>query len=186
MAKILALSEEKVKVVQVQNGGGFGGKEDITVQGHASLFAWLLKKPVKVHLNRDESLIMHPKRHPVLMDIALACDKNGKFTALKLDAYGDTGAYASVGTKVMERVVGHATGGYTVPAVDIKAVTVYTNNIPSGAMRGFGVPQIVFALESCIDDLCRQGGFDRWQIRFDNALDEGSKTATDKDRHYME
>lgn len=178
IAKILALGEEKVKVVQVQNGGGFGGKEDITVQGHASLFTWLLKKPVKVHLNRDESLIMHPKRHPVLMDISLACDKNGKFTALKLDAHGDTGAYASVGTKVMERVVGHATGGYTVPAVDIKSVTVYTNNIPSGAMRGFGVPQIVFALESCIDDLCRQGGFDRWQIRFDNALDEGSKTAT--------
>ena len=141
--------------VQVQNGGGFGGKEDITVQGHASLLAYLLKKPVKVHLTREESIIMHPNRPPVWMNITLACDKNGKFKAIKLNAVGDTGAYASVGTKVMERVVGHATGGYTIPSVDIKAVTVYTNNIPSGAMRGFGVPQVVFAIESCIDELCR-------------------------------
>ena len=178
VAEILGLPAEKVRVVQVQNGGGFGGKEDITVQGHASLFAFLLKRPVKVHLNRNESIIMHPKRHPVWMDISLACDSDGKFTALKLDAVGDTGAYASVGTKVMERVVGHATGGYSVASVDIKAVTVYTNNIPSGAMRGFGVPQITFAVESCVDELCRLGRFDRWQIRFDNALEDGKRTAT--------
>jgi aldehyde oxidoreductase len=178
VAKILGLDKNKVKVVQVQNGGGFGGKEDITVQGHASLFAYLLKQPVRVHLNRDESIIMHPKRHPVWMDIKLSCNKNGKFTALKLNAVGDTGAYASVGTKVMERVVGHATGGFTIPAVDIKALTVYTNNIPSGAMRGFGVPQVVFAIEGCIDELCKMGGFDRWQIRFENALEDGAKTST--------
>jgi aldehyde oxidoreductase len=178
VAAILRLPEYKVRVVQVETGGGFGGKEDITVQGHASLFAYLLKKPVKVRLNRDESIIMHPKRHPVWMDISLACDSNGKFTALKLNAVGDTGAYASVGTKVMERVVGHATGGYSVPAVDIKSVTVYTNNIPSGAMRGFGVPQVTFAVEGCVDELCRMGGFDRWQIRFDNALEDGKRTAT--------
>lgn len=178
VAAILRLHEYKVRVIQIENGGGFGGKEDITVQGHASLFAYLLKKPVKVHLNRDESILMHPKRHPVWMEISLACDSKGKFTALKLNAVGDTGAYASVGTKVMERVVGHATGGYSVPAVDIKAVTVYTNNIPSGAMRGFGVPQVTFAVEGCVDELCRMGGFDRWQIRFDNALEDGKRTAT--------
>lgn len=178
VAKILGLDIEKVKVIQVQNGGGFGGKEDLTVQGHASLFAYLLKLPVRVHLSREESIIMHPKRHPVFMDISLACDKNGKFTAIKLSAIGDSGPYASVGTKVMERVVGHATGGYTVPSVDIKADTVYTNNIPCGAMRGFGVPQAIFAVESCIDELCRMGGFDRWQIRYDNALEDGKKTAT--------
>lgn len=177
-AAILGIPEEKVRVVQVPNGGGFGGKEDLTVQGHACLFAWLLKKPVMVHLNREESIRMHPKRHPVWMDISLAVDGNGKFTALRLKALGDTGAYASVGTKVMERVVGHATGGYTVPAVDIQSLTVYTNNIPSGAMRGFGVPQVTFAIESCIDEVCRMGGFDRWQIRFDNALADGAKTAT--------
>jgi aldehyde oxidoreductase len=178
ISKILGISKEKVKVVQVETGGGFGGKEDMTVQGHAALYTYLLKLPVRVHLNRDESIIMHPKRHPVWMDIKLSCDKNGKFTALRLNAIGDTGAYASVGTKVMERVVGHATGGYTVPAVGITAETVYTNNIPSGAMRGFGVPQITFAIESCIDELCIMGGFDRWQIRFDNALEDGAKTAT--------
>jgi selenium-dependent xanthine dehydrogenase len=178
IAKILNLPIEKVRVVQVQNGGGFGGKEDMTVQGHAALAAFLLQQPVRVHLKRDESMMMHPKRHPVWMDMRIACDAGGKFTAICLRAVGDSGAYASVGTKVMERVVGHATGGYTIPAVDIQADTVYTNNIPSGAMRGFGVPQVVFAIESCIDDLCRQGGFDRWQIRFENALEEGSKTAT--------
>ncbi|MCU0377718.1 MAG: selenium-dependent xanthine dehydrogenase [Bacteroidales bacterium] len=178
VAAILDLPEEKVRVIQVQNGGGFGGKEDITVQGHAALFAFLLKRPVKIHLSREESIVMHPKRHPVSMEISLACDKNGIFTALRLNAIGDTGAYASVGTKVMERVVGHATGAYFVPVTDIRALTVYTNNIPSGAMRGFGVPQVTFAVESCIDELCRLGGFDRWQIRFDNAFEDGKRTAT--------
>ena len=183
ISNILNLPESKVNVIQVQNGGGFGGKEDLTVQGHAALMCYITQMPVKVHLNRDESIRMHPKRHPVWMRISLACDANGKFTALKLDAIGDTGAYASVGTKVMERVVGHATGGYTIPAVDISAKTVYTNNIPCGAMRGFGVPQVTFAIESCIDDICQQGGFDRWQIRFDNALEDGAKTATGQELH---
>lgn len=178
VAKVLGLPQEKVIAVQVQNGGGFGGKEDLTVQGHVSLYAYLTQKPVKLHLSREESLLMHPKRHPVWMDIKLACDKNGMFTAVSLNAIGDTGAYASVGTKVMERVVGHATGGYTVPAVDVKAVTAYTNNVPCGAMRGFGVPQVIFALESCIDDICEKGGFDRWEIRYNNALVDGAKTAT--------
>lgn len=178
IAGLLNLSEDKIRVIQVSNGGGFGGKEDLTVQGHAALCAYLSQQAVKVHLSREESIRMHPKRHPVWMDMTLACDESGKFTALKLRAIGDTGAYASVGNKVMERVVGHATGGYTVPNVDIEALTVYTNNIPSGAMRGFGVPQVIFALENCIDELCIQGGFDRWQIRYDNALENGSKTAT--------
>ncbi|MCB2218934.1 MAG: selenium-dependent xanthine dehydrogenase [Bacteroidetes bacterium] len=178
IAAFLNLPEEKVHVIQVSNGGGFGGKEDLTVQGHAALCSYILQKPVKVHLTREESIRMHPKRHPVRMEMELACNESGKFTALTLKAYGDTGAYASVGTKVMERVVGHATGAYTVPNVDIEAHTIYTNNIPSGAMRGFGVPQVVFAIESCIDEICNQGGFDRWQIRFDNALENGAKTAT--------
>jgi len=178
IASLLDLPEEKVNVEQVSNGGGFGGKEDLSVQGHAALCAYLLQKSVKVHLTREESIRMHPKRHPVRMEMTLACNNKGKFTALKLKAFGDTGAYASVGTKVLERVVGHATGAYTVPNVDIVAHTVYTNNIPSGAMRGFGVPQVIFAMESCIDELCKQGGFDRWQIRFDNALEDGAKTAT--------
>ncbi len=178
VAQILRMRESKVRVILVPNGGGFGGKEDLSVQGHAALFAKLLKKPVKVTLSRDESIRMHPKRHPVSFDITLACSKDGVLTAMKMIAIGDTGAYASVGTKVMERIAGHATGGYFVPNIDLQALTVYTNNIPSGAMRGFGANQAAFALESCIDDLCKLGEFDRWQFRYDNALTEGLTTAT--------
>ncbi|MEI6681374.1 MAG: selenium-dependent xanthine dehydrogenase [Bacteroidota bacterium] len=178
VASLLGLAEEKVRVTLVPCGGGFGGREDMTVQGHVSLFAFLLQSPVKLTLSREESVRMHPKRHPVWMDIALGCDENGILTALHLRAIGDTGAYASVGTKVMERVAGHASGGYHLPAVDIESLTVYTNNIPSGAMRGFGANQVAFALESSIDDLCEKGGFDRWKFRFANALENGKMTAT--------
>lgn len=178
VAMILGLSEDKVRVTLVPNGGGFGGKEDMTVQGHVALFAFLMNQPVKITLRREESIRMHPKRHPVLMDMEVGCDAQGKLTALKLKAVGDTGAYASVGMKVMERVAGHASGGYFIPEVDIEARTVYTNNIPCGAMRGFGANQVAFALESCIDDLCKQGSFDRWQFRYDNALVDGLRTST--------
>ncbi|MDQ1350271.1 MAG: hypothetical protein QG657_572, partial [Acidobacteriota bacterium] len=166
IARILGLPEENVKVNQVANGGGFGGKEDMTVQGHVSLFAFLLKRPVKLHLTREESIRMHPKRHPMIMDYTVGCDEKGKLTALKARIMGDTGAYASVGMKVLERAAGHAAGAYHVPHVDIISKTLYTNNIPSGAMRGFGVNQVTFAMESCIDELCEKGGFDRWQFRF--------------------
>jgi aldehyde oxidoreductase len=178
VAMILGLPEEKVRVTQVPNGGGFGGKEDLSIQGQTALFAYLMDKPVKLTLTREESIRLHPKRHPVFMDIQLAADKNGKLTALKLRAVGDTGAYASVGAKVLERVAGHAAGGYFIPVIDIEAKTVYTNNIPSGAMRGFGANQVVFALESCIDELCKKGGFDRWKFRYDNALVDGLTTST--------
>ena len=178
VASLLGLPREKVRVIQVANGGGFGGKEDLTVQGHAALFALLLQKPVRVRLDRPESMRMHPKRHPLVMEYALGCDKDGRLTALRARIIGDTGAYASVGAKVLERAAGHATGAYHVPAADIEARTVYTNNLPCGAMRGFGVNQVTFAMESCIDMLCEQGGFDRWQIRYDNALDAGRMTAT--------
>ncbi|MCP5051900.1 MAG: selenium-dependent xanthine dehydrogenase, partial [bacterium] len=178
IASLLGLSLEQTKGTLISNGGAFGGKEDLSVQGHACLFALLLQEPVKVTLNRVESINMHPKRHPLDMDYELGCDKNGKFTYLKARIIGDTGAYASVGMKVLERAAGHASGAYAVPNADIDARAVYTNNIPCGAMRGFGVNQVTFAMESCIDDLCQQGGFDRWQIRYDNALREGLPTAT--------
>ena len=178
VAMILGLPEEKVHVILVPNGGGFGGKEDMTIQGHTSLFAYLLQKPVKITLTREESIRMHPKRHPVFMDMEVGADESGKLVALKLTAVGDTGAYASVGMKVLERVAGHAAGGYYIPDVSMTAQTVYTNNIPCGAMRGFGANQVTFALESCVDDICEQGGFDRWQFRWDNALQDGLKTST--------
>ena len=178
IAEILNLPLDKVRVILVPNGGAFGGKEDLSVQGHAALFSYLLKKPMKVSLNRDESIIMHPKRHPLRMKYTLGCNKNGKLTALKADILGDTGAYASVGMKVLERSAGHATGPYHIPNVNVVSRAVYTNNLPCGAMRGFGVNQVTFAVESCIDELCEKGGFDRWQFRYDNALIEGDMTST--------
>jgi xanthine dehydrogenase molybdenum-binding subunit len=178
LVNLLGLPPEDVRVIFVPNGGGFGGKEDLSVQGHAAVFAYLLQKPVKVLLNRDESILMHPKRHPMKMKYKLGCNKNGKLTALEADIIGDTGAYASVGMKVLERAAGHASGPYHIPNVKVISKAVYTNNLPCGAMRGFGVNQVAFAIEGCIDDLCEQGGFDRWQFRYDNALTEGSMTAT--------
>jgi xanthine dehydrogenase molybdenum-binding subunit len=178
LARLLALPETAIRVVQLQSGGGFGGKEDLTVQGHAALAAYRLGAPVKLALSRAESLRMHPKRHPFIMDYAVGCDAAGQLTAVQAELWADTGAYASVGMKVVERAVGHTTGAYHVPHVDVAGWCVYTNNIPAGAMRGFGVNQVTFALEACLDELCRQGGFDRWQFRYDNALDAGSLTAT--------
>jgi xanthine dehydrogenase molybdenum-binding subunit len=178
LAVLLGLPEQRVRVVLVPNGGGFGGKEDLSVQGHAALAAFLLGKPVKLRLTRDESIRMHPKRHPMWMDYEVGCDAAGMLTYVKAYIVGDTGAYASVGAKVLERAAGHATGAYHVPAADIEAVAVYTNNVPCGAMRGFGVNQSAFAIESLVDELCEQGGFDRWQFRYDNAIDAGRMTAT--------
>ena len=178
IAKLLGMPQEAINVVLVPNGGAFGGKEDLSVQGHAALAAHLMGLPVKVRLTRDESILMHPKRHPIWMEYTIGCDDEGMLTFCKGRFVGDTGAYASVGMKVLERSAGHATGAYNFPVTDIVSTAVYTNNLPCGAMRGFGVNQTAFALESCIDDLCEQGGFDRWQFRYQNALDDGDMTAT--------
>jgi selenium-dependent xanthine dehydrogenase len=178
ISEILDLPEDQINVHQVPNGGGFGGKEDMSVQGQTALFAFLLKRPVKITLRREESIRIHPKRHPIQLHYKIGCDQKGKLTALKARIIGDTGAYASVGAKVLERTAGHSTGAYYVPVVDVEAYTVYTNNIPCGAMRGFGVNQANFAMEGCVDELCELGGFDRWQFRYDNALTEGCITAT--------
>ncbi|MCG3192785.1 MAG: hypothetical protein DIJKHBIC_02032 [Thermoanaerobaculia bacterium] len=178
LAELLGLPERLVNVVQVQNGGGFGGKEDISTQGHAALLSWFTDRPVMVRLTRAESLRMHPKRHPFVMDYALGCDENGKLTALVATMHADSGAYASVGMKVIERAVAHAAGAYTIPNVDVVGTAVITNNVPCGAMRGFGVNQSCFAMESCMDELAKLGGFDRWQFRWENALVEGATIAT--------
>ncbi|MCK5073934.1 MAG: selenium-dependent xanthine dehydrogenase [Bacteriovoracaceae bacterium] len=178
IAKILGFPLERVRVIQVQNGGGFGGKEDLTVQGHAAFFALLSQLPVKVTLSREESMRMHPKRHPMRMHYELGCDENGIITGLRAKIDGDTGAYASVGMKVLERAAGHSGGAYVILNSHVVARAVYTNNVPCGAMRGFGVNQTAFAVEQCIDDLCEQGGFDRWEFRYNNAIREGKKLIT--------
>ncbi|MBW2432556.1 MAG: molybdopterin-dependent oxidoreductase, partial [Deltaproteobacteria bacterium] len=135
IARILGIPIDRVKVKLVPTGGGFGGKEDLTVQGHAAIFCFYLQKPVKLRLNRPESIRMHPKRHPFEMQYSLGCDEKGRLTGLSARIVGDTGAYASLGAEVLERAAGHATGAYYVPNVDIESKAVYTNNIPCGAMR---------------------------------------------------
>ncbi|MCF6267423.1 MAG: selenium-dependent xanthine dehydrogenase [Desulfuromusa sp.] len=178
IADMLGLDIKGVNVKLVPAGGAFGGKEDLTCQGHAALGAYLLKRPVKVKLDRSGSLRMSTKRHPMTMEYVLGCDGNGKFTGLYARIVGDTGAYASVGGPIMERAATHAGGAYYIPNIDVKSTAVYTNNLTAGAMRGFGVNQVTFAIEGLIDELCEKAGFDRWQIRYDNALDQGLRTTS--------
>ena len=183
IADILGLPQPRVEVVLMQSGGAFGGKEDMTCQGHAALAAFLLQQPVRFELTRPESILIHPKRHPMRMAFALGATADGKLLALDAKMRGDNGCYASVGGKVLERAAGHATGAYHIPHVSVEALAIATNHPPSGAMRGFGANQAVFALECAIDELCEKAGFDRWQLRWDNALTEGSSTATGQILH---
>ncbi|MBN2448262.1 MAG: selenium-dependent xanthine dehydrogenase [Phycisphaerae bacterium] len=178
VAKILGWELERVQVELVSNGGGFGGKEDLSIQGQTSLAAALCGKPVKCSLTRAESFRLHPKRHPIEIDITTGCDADGHITAIRARMLGDKGAYASVGAKVLERAAGHATGPYKVPAVDIETRAVYTNNPPCGAMRGFGVNQAAFAVEACLNKLAAKVGIDGWEMRWRNALDVGDQFCT--------
>ena len=178
IAAILGVEPDRVRVELVSNGGAFGGKEDLSVQGHAALAAHLLERPVRVVLTREQSLRIHPKRHPLTLHYRAGCDEDGRLTAVRARIVGDTGAYASVGAKVLERAAGHSCGPYRVPAVDVEARTVYTNNPPCGAMRGFGVNQAAFAMEGVLDRLAEMVGVDGYDIRERNVLDRGDRFAT--------
>lgn len=178
IANLLGVPQDQVEVALVQSGGAFGGKEDLTTQGHAALAAFLTQLPVRFEFTRAESILVHPKRHPMRIELALGCTAEGRLHALDCRITGDNGCYSSVGAKVLERAGGHATGAYDVPHVAIEALAVATNHPPSGAMRGFGANQATFALECAIDQLCELGKFDRWQFRWDNALTVGRSTAT--------
>ena len=178
IASFLGVPEEQVVVTQVSTGGAFGAKEDLNVQAHAALAATKTGRPVLVTLSRKESLRFHSKRHPMWLEYTVGCDEDGKLTALRARIVGDTGAYASVGDKVLERAAGHACSAYAVPAVDVEATAVYTNNPPNGAMRGFGVNQSNFAVEGILDVLAEKVGIDPWEIRWRNALEEGARFGT--------
>jgi selenium-dependent xanthine dehydrogenase len=173
IAGLVGLPEDKVQVTLVSNGGAFGAKEDLGVQGHAALLCLRAGRPVKLTLSRAESLRFHVKRHPLTLTYTVGCDNHGHLLGLRARIVGDTGAYASVGAKVLERAAGHACGVYRVPAVDIEARAVYTNNPPCGAMRGFGSNQANFAIEGMIDRLAERVGLDGWEMRWRNAVDVG-------------
>ena len=173
IARVLGLANDRVTVELITNGGAFGGKEDMSNQAHASLAAWLLDAPVKCVLSREESLLMHAKRHPIRMSYEMGCDENGKLTALRVRAVGDSGAYASVGMKVLERMAGHASGPYHLPSIDVESIAVRTNNPVGGAFRGFGANQAQFAMEGMLDRLAELAGIDSWEIRRRNVIQPG-------------
>jgi len=170
---VLGVPGDQVKVVSKLVGGGFGGKEDLSVQHHAALLAWIARRPVKLTLGRQESIRVHPKRHAMEMDYTVACDAEGRLTAMKADLLADTGAYASLGGPVLQRACTHAAGPYKIANVSILGRGVYTNNPPAGAFRGFGVTQSCFAMECCLNDLAAQVGLSPWEFRFRNAVEAG-------------
>ncbi len=178
IASVLGLTEDEVKVTLVTNGGAFGGKEDLSIQGQIALAAHLTGKPVKATLTREESIRLHPKRHPIKLTYTVGCDKEGKITALRARLIGDKGAFASVGTKVLERAAGHAGGPYNILNSDVEALSVYTNNLPCGAMRGFGANQAAFAMEGMMDILAEKVGIDGWEMRWRNVVDVGDTFCT--------
>ncbi|MEI7618214.1 MAG: molybdopterin cofactor-binding domain-containing protein [Actinomycetota bacterium] len=173
IARMLGVNNDRVVVTLVSNGGAFGGKEDMCNQAHTALAAWWLKTPVKCTVSREESLRMHAKRHPIMLEYWAGCDADGKLTGLRVHAVGDSGAYASVGMKVLERAAGHASGPYRVPAIDVTAVAARTNNPVCGAFRGFGANQAQFAMEGVLDRLAHQVGISGWEIRKRNVIHPG-------------
>ena len=177
-AAALGVAPEEVRVVATLMGGGFGGKEDIVGQIHSALLAEATQRPVKMLYSRQESLLVHPKRHATIIRIRTGATQDGKLTAVEATLYGDGGAYASLSEKVLTRATTHATGPYDVPNVKVDCFALYTNNVPCGAFRGFGVTQSCFAVESNMDMLAEKLGLDTVEFRRMNALDVGSETST--------
>lgn len=172
-AEATGLPPEKVRVIAKNVGGGFGGKEDMSVQHQAAILALAAKRPVKVALTRAESILIHPKRHAFEIDCTLACDENGILTAMKAALVSDTGAYASLGGPVLQRACTHAAGPYNYQDIEIDGRAFYTNNPPAGAFRGFGVTQSCFAVECNLNLLAEKVGITPWEIRFRNAIRPG-------------
>ncbi len=178
VAAALNMPIEKVRVRGPLIGGGFGGKEDIVGQIHAAMLAQKTGKPVKILYDRHESLLVHPKRHATQINVKLGLKKDGTLIAAQTELYGDTGAYASLGAKVMGRATTHSTGPYIVPNVKIDCYAMYTNNPPSGAFRGFGALQAAFAIECMMDQVAEGLEIDRVELRKKNALRKDSVTNT--------
>ncbi|MCL2856456.1 MAG: selenium-dependent xanthine dehydrogenase [Oscillospiraceae bacterium] len=172
-SRMLGIAPEKIRVRGMLVGGGFGGKEDMSVQHHAALAAWLCKKPVKVKLSRAESIAIHPKRHAMEIDFTTACDENGRITGVKAEIISDAGAYASLGGPVLQRACTHAGGPYNFQDIDVVGIAAYTNNPPGGAFRGFGVPQSALCMESNLNLLAEMVGISPWEIRYRNAIRPG-------------
>jgi xanthine dehydrogenase molybdenum-binding subunit len=178
VARVMGWPEERVRIVGQLMGGGFGGKEDVMGQIHVAMLADATKRPVKLLFDRHESLLVHPKRHATQIRVKIGAKKNGRLVAVETELYGDTGAYASLGEKVMTRATTHSAGPYDIPHVRADCYAMYTNNPPAGAFRGFGVTQSAFAVESMMDMLAEKLNIEPVELRRINALQVGSLTNT--------
>lgn len=176
IAATLNVPEEKIRVVNCLIGGAFGGKEDPVIQIHAALAAYHTRRPVKLVFTRRESLLVHPKRHATMIKMKTGAKKDGTLVAHDVEIYGDAGAYASLSHHVMLRATTHAGGPYEIPNVRVNTYAMYTNNVPSGAFRGFGVTQVAFAMESQMDELAHALGISPLEIRRKNILRYGKRT----------
>ena len=178
VALIMGLEQAQIRIVPTVCGGGFGGKLDQSVQPMLAVAAWTLERPVACVYSRPESMAASTKRHPSHIAARFGCDKDGRLQAMEMTADFDTGAYASWGPTVAGRVPVHGSGPYHLPSARIDAQAILTNGPPSGAFRGFGVPQIALAHEALMDDLAAQAGLDPLEFRLKNALRAGDRTAT--------
>jgi CO/xanthine dehydrogenase Mo-binding subunit len=178
VAPVINMSVNRVRVVQMTTGGGFGGKDDITTEAHASLLALKTGRPVKLRFERSESLLATTKRHPMIIRCRTGATREGKLTAVEGKVFGDTGAYCSLGIYIVKKCGIHLPGPYCVPNIKVDTYTIYTNNPIAGPMRGFGVVQAAFAHESQMDQLAERLGMSPYDLRMTNALDVGLTTST--------
>lgn len=178
IAHALNMPLEKVRVINANVGGAFGGREDITLQIHLALAARVLNRPVKAVYSREESFLAHSKRHAMVMRYKTGADREGNLLAMEAEIIGDTGAYASWGVNVMRKAGVHSTGPYFIPNVKVDSYSVYTNNPYAGAVRGFGATQVPVAHEQQMDILAEMLNMDPIAIRMKNIFKKGSVTAT--------
>src|SRR5512138_2330241 len=183
VARVMGWPEERIRIKGQLMGGGFGGKEDVMGQIHVAMLANVTQRPVKLLFDRHESLLVHPKRHATQIRVKIGAKKDGRLVACETELYGDTGAYASLGEKVMTRATTHSAGPYDIPNVRADCYAMYTNNPPAGAFRGFGVTQSAFAVESMMDKLAETLSMDPVELRRMNALHVGSITNTGQVLH---
>jgi CO/xanthine dehydrogenase Mo-binding subunit len=180
LVKLFDLPEDKIRVIQTETGGGFGGKEEYPslISGHAALLAWKSGKPVKLIYDRAEDMVATTKRHPSRTRHKTAVTKDGKLLAMEIEFVIDGGAYCTLSPVVLSRGTIHAAGPYVCPNVRIRSQAVATNVPPHGAFRGFGAPQSIFALERHMDKVARAVGLSPEEFRRRNFIHEGETTAT--------
>ncbi len=180
ISRVLGIPLNRVNVIQAETGGAFGGKEDVPsyIAAKAALLSYLTKRPVKLIYNRENDIKETSKRHPIKSKYKVGFSKDGKILAAKVESYMDMGAYATLSPIVGYRTLTHAAGAYQLNSVHVDVYGVYTNKVPCGAFRGFGSPQVLFAIESIMDEASKLLDIDPWELRYKNALEVGSKIST--------